>query len=71
MKILLDKKLKQPEPPEFFLLNEHAQVFAGLRYGYPHFSDNWDEAKPLTNNNQVKMIQRGTNFTKFEKHYVK
>jgi len=70
MKILLDKKLVEPKPQEFILLNEDAQVFAGLRGGYPYFSDNWDEAKPLNNNNQVKMIQRGTYYNKFEKHYV-
>lgn len=70
MKAVLNKNELEPAPPEFFLLNEHAQVFAGLRGGYPYFSDNWDEAKPLNNDNQVKLIKRGTYFTQFEKHYV-
>lgn len=71
MQPILNKKLRQPDPPEFILLNEYAQVFAGLRGGYPYFSDNLDEAKPLNNDNQVKVIQRGVYFTKLEKHYVK
>jgi hypothetical protein len=60
MKALLNKKLKEPKEPEFIVLNELAQVFSGLRGGYPEFSDDWDAAKPLYNMNQVKTIQYGT-----------
>ena len=65
------RKKKQPETkePEFIVLNEYAQVFCGLRGGYPEFSDNWDEAKPLYNMNQVRSIQYGT-LHKLEIHYV-
>lgn len=55
--------------PEFIVLNECAQVFCGLRRGYPDFSDNWDNAKHLVNLNQVKKIQYGTSH-KLEIHYV-
>ena len=68
MKIVLDKKLKQKEI-QFIVLNEYAQVFCGLKGGYPAFSDDLDEAKPLTNDSQVKMIQRGTSF-KLEKYFL-
>jgi hypothetical protein len=68
MKIVLDKKLKQKEI-QFIVLNEYAQVFCGLKGGYPAFSDDLDEAKPLTNDSQVKMIQRGTSF-KLEKYLL-
>ena len=67
MKRLLSKKLKQE--PQFIVLNEYAQVFCGLQGGYPAFSDNLDEAKPLENDSQVQMIQRGTSF-KLEKHFL-
>ena len=68
MKIVLDKKLKQKEI-QFIVLNEYAQVFCGLKGGYPAFSDDLDEAKPLTNDSQIRMIQQGTSF-KLEKHFL-
>lgn len=67
MKRLLSKKSKQE--PQFIVLNEYAQVFCGLQGGYPAFSDNLDEAKPLENDSQIQMIQRGTSF-KLEKHFL-
>jgi len=68
MKIVLDKKSKQKEI-QFIVLNEYAQVFSGLKGGYPAFSDDLDEAKPLTNDSQIRMIQQGTSF-KLEKHFL-
>lgn len=68
--LLLDKNKRKENEPEFYLLNENAEVFAGLKGGYPYFSHDWDEAKPLTNDNQVKMIKRGVYFNHLEKHYV-
>jgi hypothetical protein len=69
MKILLDKKLvEKPEQP-FILLNEAAQVFCGLQGGYPAFSDNFEEAKPLHRDSQVRLIQQGTSF-KLEKYFL-
>ena len=68
MKIVLDKKSKQKEI-QFIVLNEYAQVFSGLKGGYPAFSDDFDEAKPFTNDLQVKMIQKGTSF-KLEKYFL-
>ncbi len=69
MKAILNKKLRDPKEPEFIVLKEYAQVFSGLKGGYPVFSDNWDEAKPLYNTNQVRSIQYGTSH-KLEIHYV-
>ena len=69
MKKLLNKKSKQPKEPQFIVFNEYAQVFCGLKGGYPAFSDDLDEAKPIENDNQVKMIQRGTSF-KLEKYLL-
>ena len=63
------KKSKEPKLPEFIVLNEYCQVFCGLRGGYPAFSDDLNEAKPLTNDGQLRMIQHGTSF-KLEKEYL-
>jgi hypothetical protein len=53
--ILIANERKHP----FYVINEYAQVFAGLRGGYPHFSDNVEEAKPIHNNEQFTNIRRG------------
>jgi hypothetical protein len=69
MKVLLDKKNREPKPPEFIILNEYCQVYSGLLGGYPAFSDNMDEAKPLINDMQFRMVQQGTSF-KLEKEFI-
>jgi hypothetical protein len=47
-------------------MNEYAQVFCGLRRGYPDFSDNYNEARIIVNDAQFRIIQQGTSF-KLEK----
>ena len=66
MKVVLDKKLKEPKQQEFIVMNECAQVFCGLRRGYPDFSDDFNEARTIVNDNQFRIIQQGTSF-KLEK----
>jgi hypothetical protein len=66
MKAVLNKKLREPKPPEFIVMNECAQVFIGLRRGYPEFGDDIDEARPIENEAQFRIIQQGTSF-KLEK----
>lgn len=38
---------KKDKQPMYVLLRDNGQVFAGLKYGYFHWSDDWNEAKPL------------------------
>jgi hypothetical protein len=57
---LLDKKLKKVKEPEFIIMNENCQCYSGLKRGYPAFSDDLDDARPLTNMEQFKKIQYGT-----------
>lgn len=57
---LLNKKLKKIKEPEFIIMNESCQCYSGLKRGYPAFSDNLDDARPLTNIEQFKKIQYGT-----------
>lgn len=66
MKLILNKKTKEPKEPEYIVLNEYAQVFCGLKGGYPEFSDDIDEARTIVNHNQFRSIQQGTSF-KLEK----
>jgi hypothetical protein len=37
----MKKKLIEPKPEQFIIVNELAQVFCGLKGGYPVFSDDW------------------------------
>ncbi len=46
----------------FYVMDECARVFAGLRRGYPHFSENINEAKPIYNNEQFGAIRRGSTY---------
>jgi hypothetical protein len=59
----------QDSEPRFIILNEYCQVFCGLKKGYPSFSDNMDDAKPVWNHEQFKKVQYGTNFI-LEKLYI-
>jgi hypothetical protein len=69
MKSILNKKTRPKPEPTFILLNEYCQVFCGLRGGYPEFSDDFDDGKPLVRDEQVRMIQQGTSF-KLEKYFM-
>ena len=69
MKLVLNKKDIEEPVRKFIVLNEYCQVFCGLKYGLPAFSDNVDDAKPLSNQHQVEMIQRGT-LHKLEKSFL-
>lgn len=68
MERLYGKNREKPEQT-FIVLNELAQVFCGLKGGYPEFSDKLNEAKPLVRDSQVKIIQQGTSF-KLEKYFL-
>ena len=37
----------------FIVLNRQAQVWYGLKAGKPVFTDDWDQAKPLYNDEQL------------------
>ena len=58
--------MRKPKPtaedllnePEYLILDEYARVFAGCRKGYPFFSDDIDEAKPLQGQEKFDYLQR-------------
>ena len=55
----IDQQILQERKKPFYVINEYAQVFAGLKQGYPFFSDDVTEAKPIYNNEQFRSIRRG------------
>jgi hypothetical protein len=55
----IDIQIANERKKPFYVINEYAQVFAGLRRGYPHFSDKVEEAKPIHNDEQFRNIRRG------------
>jgi hypothetical protein len=59
-------------PPRFIVLNKYAQVWCGLRGGKPIFSDDWNEAKTLENDEQFfnLRISADYNDNQFEKYYI-
>ena len=50
----------QVEEPSYIILNSDAQVYTGLIGGYPNFSDDMDEAKPLEGQGKFETLQRFT-----------
>lgn len=55
----IDLEIEAERRHPFYVLDEFARVFAGLRGGYPHFSENIDEARPIYNNAQFRNIKYG------------
>ena len=48
----------QENEPFYLVLDEYARVFSGLRKGYPYFSENIDDAKPLQGQTKFDFLQR-------------
>jgi hypothetical protein len=48
----------ETEHPPYIILNEKAQVYTGLIRGYPNFSDDLDEAKPLEGQAKFDTLKR-------------
>tara|TARA_Y100001972_G_scaffold112215_1_gene145766 strand:+ start:287 stop:541 length:255 start_codon:yes stop_codon:yes gene_type:complete len=55
----VDTQIAYERKHPFYVMNEYAQVFAGLKGGYPHFSDNIKDARSIYNNAQFNNIQKG------------
>jgi hypothetical protein len=58
----IDRKILEERKRPFYVMDECARVFAGLRRGYPYFSENVNEAKPIYNNEQFGAIRRGSTY---------
>lgn len=47
---------------EYLILDEFARVFAGCREGYPFYSEDMDEAKPLKGQEKFVFLQKYSHF---------
>tara|TARA_S200002703_G_scaffold65203_1_gene56307 strand:- start:2537 stop:2740 length:204 start_codon:yes stop_codon:yes gene_type:complete len=57
---------KSPSPSTMYVvINQDGEVFTGLRGGYPCYSSNWSEAKPLNKlNTSFLLREKGTELIK-------
>lgn len=60
-KLLAEIKCEEDEKP-FYVMNDYAQWYCGLRGGKPKFTDNFDEARILERNTQFKTLKRVSDY---------
>jgi hypothetical protein len=62
------KRTYKKTPPfleRYIVVNQDGGVFVGLRGGYPQYSSNWSEAKPLfIENTSYLLKEKGTELIK-------
>jgi hypothetical protein len=59
------KRNKPVQEDTYVVVNKNGQVFTGLKGGYPDYSDDWSEAKPLfMNNTELLLRENGTELIK-------
>ena len=54
----MKKKNNEELEPEYIILNDECEVFSGLKGGYPAFSKDINEAKPLRGQSKFDFMQR-------------
>lgn len=52
------QKKNEELEPEYIILNDRCEVFSGLKGGYPVFSEDINEAKPLRGQSKFEFMQR-------------
>ena len=58
-------KKTSPFLERYIIVNQDGGVFVGLRGGYPQYSSNWSEAKPLFIENTKHLLrEKGTELIK-------
>ena len=57
---------KTPPPKDMYVVvNQHGGVYTGLKGGYPQYSYNWEDAKPLhIENTSYLLKEKGTELIK-------
>ena len=51
------KQRKKYTPSNMYVvINQNGEVFTGLQRGYPVYSSNWDQAKPLNKENTTYLM---------------
>jgi hypothetical protein len=54
----MKKKNTEELEPEYIILNDECAVFSGLKGGYPVFSEDINEAKPLRGQSKFDFMKR-------------
>jgi hypothetical protein len=52
----------------YIVLNDQAEVFSGLKGGYPVFSIDFEDAKPLERESQFRTLERMSAFRIFKEY---
>ena len=60
-KLLAEIKFIEDEKP-FYVMNDYAQWYCGLRAGKPIFTDDFNEARTLERDTQFKMLKRVSDY---------
>jgi hypothetical protein len=62
---VIRKRNKPVREENYIIVNKDGQVFTGLKSGYPNYSDDWSEAKPLfMENTEMLLREHGTELIK-------
>ena len=54
---MIRKRHKPIQEETFVVVNRDGQAFIGLQGGYPAYSDDWSEAKPLHKENTTWLLE--------------
>jgi hypothetical protein len=54
---VIRKRNKPVREDNFIVVNKDGQAFIGLQGGYPVYSDDWSEAKPLHKDNTYHLLR--------------
>jgi hypothetical protein len=54
---VIRKRNKPVKEDSFVVVNKDGQAFIGLQGGYPVYSDDWSEAKPLHKDNTYHLLR--------------
>jgi hypothetical protein len=62
---VIRKRNKPVQEESYVVVNKEGQVFSGLKGGYPEYSDDWSQAKPLFIDNTTMLLrENGTELIK-------
>jgi hypothetical protein len=62
---MIRKRNKPVQEETYVVVNKDGQAFIGLKGGYPEYSDDWSEAKPLfMENTEMLLREHGTELIK-------
>ena len=62
---MIRKRHKPIQPETYVVVDKNGRAFVGLKGGYPEYSDDWSEAKPLfIENTEMLLREKGTELIK-------